>query len=260
MNFSRIQYIALDLDETLLQTDKSVSDRTRAALETAQTRGLTPIIATARPPRKVVELLGDYLSDVPRIYYSGSLAYIGSDCIHRLTIPLEAAMATLDQLIDNAPNTKVSIEIDDRFYCTHPHGNALPGDVLDPRTVLDRGEPVKIMCDMKAPDLPDDILEGLPNQVRYVLSDGGNLAQIMQADVSKADGVRRIVEALGGTLDEVIAFGDDTNDIEMIRDAEIGIAMANAVEPVKAVADRVTASHDEDGVAIVLEELLEKTI
>ena len=59
-------------------------------------------------------------------------------------------------------------------------------------------------------------------------------------------------------LSSVITFGDDTNNIEMIRAAGIGVAVANAVSPVKSVADHVTLSNDKDGVAIVIETLLLK--
>ena len=83
------------------------------------------------------------------------------------------------------------------------------------------------MLDMASPDVPTDILSDLPDEVRYIVSDAGTLAQISNRDISKSDAIRRVVETLGGTLSEVIAFGDDTNDVEMIRDAAIGIAMAN---------------------------------
>ena len=78
----------------------------------------------------------------------------------------------------------------------------------------------------------------------------------MNASVSKSDAVRRVVEREGADLSAVIAFGDDTNDIEMIRDTGIGVAMANAVDSVKSAADHITASNDEDGVALAIEELL----
>jgi HAD superfamily hydrolase (TIGR01484 family) len=160
----------------------------------------------------------------------------------------------VNYFLEHAPDTMISVEIDDRFYSTHPYEHALPGDIIDVRTVLDR-EPIKIMLDMSG-DLPSDILSHLPPEVRHVVSDAGILAQISHANVSKSDAIRRVVEDQGSNLSQVIAFGDDANDVEMIRDAGIGIAMANAVGPVKAVADHITLSNDEDGVAVAIEELL----
>ena len=255
MTSSDIRFIALDLDNTLLRSDGSVSPRNVDAVEKARSGGIQPIVATARPPRKTAELLGGFLSDDPAITYSGARVRIDGQLIHEQTIELPSAQLIVERLVKRAPGARISVEIDDRLYSTLPHPAARPEDIVDVRKVLDR-EPVKIMLGMTHDGIPDDILEDLPSDVRCVLSDGGGLAQIMHADVSKSGGVRRVVEELGGELENVIAFGDDINDLEMIRDCGIGVAMDNAVDPVKAVADRVTLSNDEDGVAVVLEELL----
>ncbi len=155
------------------------------------------------------------------------------------------------RLSSRARGATVSVEIDDRFYANQPHEHALDGDVVDVCTILER-EPIKIMLSL-TPDLSPDILAGLPSAVRHVISDAGTLAQIMHADVSKSDAIRRVVATEGADLSSVIAFGDDTNDVEMIRDAGIGIAMANAVDSVKAVANHITESNDDDGIALVLQ-------
>ena len=64
------------------------------------------------------------------------------------------------------------------------------------------------------------------------------------------------MNAWGIALSSVVAFGDDTNDVEMLRECGLGVAMANAVDEVKAVADFITLNNDDDGVGIVLEKLL----
>jgi Cof subfamily protein (haloacid dehalogenase superfamily) len=255
MGLDPIHYIALDLDGTLLCTDKSISARTRAAIASCVDLGCKPIIATARPPRAAEEFLQNFFPDAPRIYYSGSLIRTPSETLLDRRIPCDIALQVVDTLLSRAPDATVSVEIDDRFYSTQPHEHALKGDVIDVREVLDR-EPVKIMLCI-TPGLSPDILADLPSAVRHVISDAGTLAQIMHADVSKSDAIRRVVAADGADLSSVIAFGDDTNDVEMIRDAGIGIAMANAVDSVKTVADHITESNDNDGIALVLEKLAE---
>ena len=246
-----IRYIALDLDGTLLRSDKSISGRTRTAILACVDLGYKPIIATARPPRSAEGFLQDFLPDAPRIYYSSSLIRAGSETLLNRTISCNIALEVVDTLLTRAPGATVSVEIDDRFYANQPHEHALDGDVVDVRTVLDR-EPVKIMLNI-TPDLSPNILTDLPSAVRHVISDAGTLAQIMHADVSKSDAIRRVVATEGADLSSVIAFGDDTNDVEMIRDAGIGIAMANAVDSVKAVANHITESNDDDGIALVLQ-------
>ena len=83
-----------------------------------------------------------------------------------------------------------------------------------------------------------------------------DLVQVIPYGASKAAALHWLLERWGLSLDEVIAFGDDVNDVEMVAEAGLGVAMANAVPEVKAVADRITTTNDEDGVAAVLEEFL----
>ena len=77
---------------------------------------------------------------------------------------------------------------------------------------------------------------------------------VMNKNARKRNPIRDIAYYFGLSLDEVAAFGDDYNDIEMLRDCGIGIAVANAIDEVKAAADYVCDSNDNDGVAKWLEE------
>jgi hydroxymethylpyrimidine pyrophosphatase-like HAD family hydrolase len=74
--------------------------------------------------------------------------------------------------------------------------------------------------------------------------------------VSKAFALEKLIEQRGITVDQVVAFGDMPNDIPMLTWAGLGVAVANAHEETKAVADEITLSNDDDGVAIVIERLL----
>ncbi|RIK43550.1 MAG: Cof-type HAD-IIB family hydrolase, partial [Chloroflexi bacterium] len=73
---------------------------------------------------------------------------------------------------------------------------------------------------------------------------------------NKAAALAVLMADWGVPLAQVVAFGDDTNDIEMLQECGLGVAVANAADEVKQVADEITATNDEDGVAIVLERLL----
>ena len=256
LDFAHIRYLAIDLDGTLLRTDKSISPRARNAIQQAEARGLQPIIATARPPRTAESFLKDFLTDAPRIYYSGARIHVNGNLIRNRTIPIQTALSIIETFEDATPDARISLEIDDRLYANYRHHLANPEDVLDLRRILDR-EPINIMLNMTTPDLPKGILDLLPNDVRCVVSDAGTLAQIMNTDVSKSAAVERIVAERGGAMSQVLAFGDDTNDIDLIKNAGIGVALSNAVDLVKDVADHITVSNDEDGVAVVIETLLE---
>ena len=84
----------------------------------------------------------------------------------------------------------------------------------------------------------------------------GFLVEIMPADVSKWSAVRRLAESWNIDESEICAVGDDVNDLAMIRAAGLGVAMGNAVPEVKAAADRIAPTHDEDGLVQVVEWIL----
>jgi hydroxymethylpyrimidine pyrophosphatase-like HAD family hydrolase len=101
-----------------------------------------------------------------------------------------------------------------------------------------------------------DYLALLPEDVRALVSTKVALVQVMARTASKGAALEAMVERWDLSLANVVAFGDDVNDVEMIESCGLGVAMANAVDEVKAVADFATTSNNEDGVAVVLERLL----
>ena len=93
----------------------------------------------------------------------------------------------------------------------------------------------------------------MPDECKAVITDDGTLCQIMHAEVSKWNSIQYVLQHLNRDVSEVIAFGDDYNDMEMIEKCGVGVAMSNAVEELKAVAKFIAKSNDEDGVATFLE-------
>jgi hydroxymethylpyrimidine pyrophosphatase-like HAD family hydrolase len=104
------------------------------------------------------------------------------------------------------------------------------------------------------------VLNCLPDGTRAMVSEKYNLVQILANNADKTHALRYLATHLGMDMADVIAIGDDINDVDMIRDAGLGIAVANAVPAVKAVAKRITLSNDEDGVAVIIEELLQEVV
>jgi hydroxymethylpyrimidine pyrophosphatase-like HAD family hydrolase len=100
------------------------------------------------------------------------------------------------------------------------------------------------------------LLATLPHPVRVLYSARYQFVQILAQTADKAEALRVLMASWGQTLDNVAAFGDDTNDVEMVRDSGFGVAMANAVDEVKAVADFTTRTNNEDGVAFTMQKLL----
>lgn len=252
--------LALDLDGTLLRTDKTISPRTDRALDDVQRRGHRIVVATARPPRTTEQLLDGRVSKAPRVYYTGAIVAIDNKRVHYRTIDCSVAQSILNLLNALTPNgTPIFYEIDDHLFTNRrmaPH-QGIPVD----QTVVDldlplTGSPVKIVVDLR--QLSDtSFLAELPSSVRHVVADGA-IAMIMPHDVSKAAGVSVVLDRWSATFDHVIAIGDDLSDMDLIEQASLGVAMDNGHPDVKAMADRIAPTNDDDGVAMMLEQLIEE--
>jgi hydroxymethylpyrimidine pyrophosphatase-like HAD family hydrolase len=103
--------------------------------------------------------------------------------------------------------------------------------------------------------VPAIVERALPEDL-YATVSGGFLIQVMDKKATKWNGVKVMLEALQCTPEETAYFGDDHDDVEPIRRCGMGVAMANAIEEAKAVANDITLSNDEDGVAHFLEQIL----
>ena len=118
--------------------------------------------------------------------------------------------------------------------------------------------PIKILMSVQPEELPQvqkEIAAFLPESLTVVQTAAFYL-EVIPKVINKGQGIRDICKVLGIDSEEVISFGDAANDIPMLREAGMGVAMGNAAEPVKAAANMVTLSNNEDGIAAALETLL----
>ena len=93
----------------------------------------------------------------------------------------------------------------------------------------------------------------LPVSCKGLITDGGTLCQIMNSESSKWMSVKSLTEKIGIKTENIIAFGDDYNDFDMIKNAGIGVAMGNAEQTIKQISDFVTDTNNNDGVAKYIE-------
>lgn len=246
--------LAVDLDDTLLRDDKTVSPRTMAALQAWQERGGRVVIATGRPPRSTREI-PDELHHLPWICYNGALAFHNGDVFYERLLSAADARAAVEAILAIDPNSTVGLEIDDRLY-VNAHLE-YSGSIFTPDVLAVANKPAaKVIMRVEHFEMVDALLEALPKSVRALVSEKYRLIQIMPADVSKAVALREMLARWTLSPQDAAAFGDDVNDVEMVAEAGLGVAVANAVEEVKVVADCITASNEEDGVALVVEKLL----
>ncbi|MFE1170973.1 HAD family hydrolase [Streptomyces sp. NPDC058773] len=257
--------IATDLDGTLLRADETVSERTRRALAAATAAGAAHIVVTGRAvpwTRHILDAL-DYkglavCGQGGQVYHAGE---------HRLLTSV-----TLDRQLAGLALAKIEAEVGPLYLAASRDG--LEGEVLvGPGYRVQEGPLPNVLLDdpaelwtapvnkvyLQHPDLDDDALALAARQVAGdlvgVTVAGEGIVELLPLGLSKATGLSLAARRLGVTAKETIAFGDMPNDIPMFAWAAHGVAMANAHDELKAVADEFTASHEDDGVAVVLERL-----
>ncbi len=247
---------AIDLDDTLLRHDGTLSPRTLAALEAWQATGRRIVIATGRPPRTIGRSLPTFLHATPWICYNGAETRVADQPIYQNLVPAADLFEILTQIEQTTPGRLVGVEINNVLYLNRlAPQRTTPYEVAD-LFMLDQPAAKILIFSENAEALPP-LTFAVPSTARIMYSARyPHFIQIIGCRTDKAEALRALVASWQMSMTDVVAFGDDTNDVEMVRDSGLGVAMSNAVPEVKAVADRITASNEEDGVALVLEALL----
>ena len=262
--------IAMDLDGTLNNDEKKITPRTREALMAAQSAGIRLALASARPSpglRKERDALCMRENGgVLMAYNGGRIVDAATDrVLFETCMPLEAAQEVL-RALEKLPVTPI---LDDgrQFYVTDRNGYKVDYECRNNNMSCVEVEnlaeflqfaPVKILMSVDPAAIAGvqaQIAQLLPAELAVVQTAAFYLEVIPRA-IDKGRGLVQICRALGLRPAEVIAFGDAENDIPMLRTAGVGVAMGNADAAVKAAADRMTRSNNEDGIAAALEELL----
>ncbi|MEU7045780.1 HAD family hydrolase [Streptomyces varsoviensis] len=257
--------VATDLDGTLLRADHSVSERTREALGLATGAGAAHIVVTGRAvpwTKHILDAL-DYrglavCGQGAQLYHAGEQRLLTS--------------VTLDRQLAGLALAKIEAEVGPLYLAASRDG--LDGAVVvgpgyrsqeGPLPVIPLQEPADLWSAplnkiyLQHPSLSDDALAEIALAVAGglvgVTMAGAGIVELLPLGLTKATGLSLAARRLGVKPADTIAFGDMPNDIPMFGWAAHGVAMANAHDDLKAVADEITASNEEDGIAVVLERL-----
>jgi Cof subfamily protein (haloacid dehalogenase superfamily) len=264
----KIHLIAVDLDGTLLNSSRKISpataDTLRAAREFAHVH---VVIASARPPRSTMPFYDELGLDTPMINYNGALVYDPPSkriLMHRpLSLKTAYRIVTLARM--HHPEVLVSAEILDRWYTDRVDegyqtetGMLFEPDVVAPISKWLKKSVTKLLL-LGDPDtlflVAATIRKEFLHQVNIVQTEG-KLLQISHATVSKEQALKTVAAELGVSQDQVMAIGDNVNDVGMLRWAGVGVAMANSPQEVLDAAKFVTGHHDEDGVAQAIHKVI----
>lgn len=250
-----IRVVAFDMDGTLLRSDGTVSRRTLAALTECSRRGMRLVVATGRRQASALRSLPPALQSLPGVFLNGAHVYLDGERIHHDPMPLDDALALARHIEEHYPQGTLYADVGGLLFVNRE--NDYPEARFVPRIADIITEPPCKMVVNLGDSLPvDAIRDRLPPGCKMISTVGGQWAEIVATGVSKADGVSVLTRRWGLTLADVIAFGDEMNDLEMVAEVGIGVAMGNAVTEIKSAAARVALANNDDGMAIMLESLL----
>lgn len=262
-----IKLIAIDMDGTLLLPDHSVSPAVKDAIAQARSQGIRVVITTGRPFAGVA----DYLKTLGMveehdycITYNGALVQKASDgstvaqtalnyddyrYLEAMARQVGSHFHALDRNTLYTANRDIS-----RFTVHEAAVTGIPlvfceAENMDPATQF-----LKVMM-IDEPAVLDAAIARLPAEVRErytVMKSSPFYLEMLDKRVNKGTGVKLLADALHLTPQEVMAIGDQENDIAMIQYAGTGVAMGNAIPSVKEAANVVTATNLDDGVAVAI--------
>jgi 5-amino-6-(5-phospho-D-ribitylamino)uracil phosphatase len=258
-----IRLIAIDLDGTLLTDSKKISRRTVKALASLASRGIKVVIASARPPRSVRHLYAQLRLDTWQINYNGALIWDepGQKAIFHQPMEAEVVKKMVELARSRFKNLLVSCEIMDRWYTdrhdpnyTTETGRLFKPDVIAPLAefccqpitkLLFLGDAVTMAA------VESMLAEDFDEQASMVRTEP-QLLQVMDRRVGKAAALKMVASHYGVPLKQVMAIGDAPNDVGMLQLAGVAVAMENADQITKDVADWIAPSNNHDGVLVAL--------
>lgn len=245
--------ISLDLDGTLLSSAKTISGESLQTIRELHEKRCLIIISTARPLRAVSCQLPEWFRSFYWITCNGAWILRDGAVLVRNEIPHDEVRSLVNSLTQHG--LWAQIEADDTYYSDKPPLFGFPAD-CPPLSAFKTGNACKLLVTLSSAGELDALRRLMPDTLSWVVTNDGALAQISRRDCGKLEAVRQVLTLEGTPMNTLIAFGDDNNDTELIRAAGLGVAMRNATPEVLDAADHVTASNDDDGVGLVLRQIL----
>lgn len=259
-----IKLIVCDLDGTLLRGDKTISEYALNTLAACRKRGIKFAIATARS-RFWVNRLEEILPMDAMITDGGSRAWLGLEpgdkkqIYHQLLT--QQQISNILAALSKMPIYRITAESENGYFFNYPmsendYAQELTGcDVVETDFKYFAVNNIHKMTAEIEPAFLPVLIEELPD-ISILQYSGELWTRFAPKHATKWQAVLAVVEHMGIEPQNIICFGDDYNDVEMLKNAGIGVAMENAIGECKQAADFVCKSNEEDGVAEFLSELM----
>jgi Cof subfamily protein (haloacid dehalogenase superfamily) len=260
--------LAVDLDGTLLHSDERVTPHSLDVLRTAQAAGLRIIIATARWHQMAERIAREIGTREPIIACAGAQVRRASDRHDLLDLRIPEEFANRLYAILDARRCIASVALDEAVLVKMdgtPDSSKFPAELIFVKQLVGAVHTLPRIALIQGSEATAHVIEHLSEEwkdrVRFVESFSSRRKSMLTLTAAGADKGAALSVAcadMGISTSEVVAFGDAEADIEMFRVAGGAVAMGQADAHVKSMADAVTLSNDEDGVAVAIEQLLKR--
>ncbi len=261
-----IKLIATDMDDTLFSRSLEISERNKQAITEAVSRGVMVTISTGRMFRSAAMVAEQLKLDLPLITYQGALVkkVSSGEVLLSLTIDEETAQEMVAFAEEH--NCAVQAYVNDMFRVSYidkrvvhyTHISKVPvmavGDLRhnlggNPHKILISGDPQRM-------DELWPLAEQQFGSRAYITKSKPYFLELLNPAANKGAALRYLADQFGINKEETMAIGDNFNDIKLFDGAGLKIAMGNAVEPLKIIADYVTEDCDNSGVGIAIEKFV----
>ena len=247
---AKVKTIVVDLDRTLLHTDKSLSAYTLGVLKKCKDRRIKIMVATARPLRTAKQYCE--MIDTDAVVVSNGARILCGNQRTEYGICQQSA-AQLLAALQRDPSLLITLETGDVAYSNRPiadYETVISDDLVG--LAKEEGA-LKILVRLDNEETLPIVEESLTEDLHYTVANG-HLIQIMDKAATKWNGIKAMLDRCNASPYETAYFGDDHDDIEPIKMCGMGIAVSNGIDEVKAVADYIADSNDADGVAKFVEQ------
>lgn len=248
------QLLLFDLDDTLLNSQKIISKANVLAIKKCKTKGMVIGYITARSPRKVKT----YLKDLPcdcLAYYNGASITAGDILLEKNEIPYSEGIKTMSEIQNVYTDISIGVYLEPYSYFNGQIKNIFTQEIysgtIENLPVCDI-QRIRIVMEAHRDILLDKYITKDMKCIYSIY----NTAIITNKRATKENALYKFGEFFNIDVSKIIAFGDDTNDIGMIKAAGTGVAMGNSIDEVKSSADFVCDTNDNDGVAMWINKFL----
>lgn len=261
-----IKLIAIDLDGTLLNSQHTLTERTEKAIQAARAQGIQIILATGKTRSSALSVIAKLNLDTPGIYVQGLVTHDGDGSIrHQSTLKPEIARQVMTFAEDRGfsliaySGTAIYVRQRNKDVDVLLEYGEVEPKVVGPlqnllgRMAINKIAAIHVADERRVTALRWQLGMQLNGTSRLMQAGVPTMLEVLPPGGSKGAALKVLLKDLNIPTSQVMAIGDGENDIDMIQQARIGVAVGNAGQKVKEAADQVVASNDEDGVAEAIE-------